>query len=82
MKTLRQLCAASVLALMLSLPAFAGEMSTTVAPPSPPANATTTTQTSTPITPDGDAAESGGASVIDSVTDATLNLLHSVLSLL
>ena len=36
MKTLRQLCAASVLTLMLTLSAFAGQISTGEAPPPPP----------------------------------------------
>ena len=76
MKAFRQFCAASVLTLTLGLPTFAGEMSTTVAQPSPPPNATTAGQTS--IT----AADSGEASTIGSVTETALSLLQSVLSLL
>jgi hypothetical protein len=82
MKTFRQLCAASILTLTLSLSAFGGEMSTTVAPPAPPSNATADGQMSTTITPDGSATESGETSVIISATEAALNALQSVLALL
>jgi hypothetical protein len=41
MKNLQQLCAALALTIMLALPAFAGEMSTTFAPPAPPTNPAT-----------------------------------------
>ena len=81
MKTFRQLCVASALALTFSLPAFAGDMSTTIAPPAPPSNATAAGQMSTTITPDGSATESGETSVIISATEAALNALQSVLSL-
>lgn len=39
MRTLRRLCTASVLSLAFTLSAFAGEISTTVAPPPPSAPA-------------------------------------------
>lgn len=78
MKNLRQLCAACVLALTFSLPAFAGVMSTTVAPPPPPAETTLAGDMSTTVATAGNEE----ASVIDSATEAALNVLQSVLSLL
>jgi hypothetical protein len=82
MKTFRQLCAASILTLTLSLSAFAGEMSTTVAPPAPPSNATAAGIMSTTIAPDSDTADSGETTVIISATEAALNALLSLLGLL
>ena len=82
MKALRQLCVASVLALTFSLSVFAGDMSTTVVQPPPPSNATAAGVMSTTVTASNDTSESEEASVIDTVSDAALSLLQSVLSLL
>lgn len=82
MKTLRQLCAASMLVLTLSLSALAGDMSTTIVQPPPLANATAAGQLSTTSTANSAVIENGEASIIDSMTETALNLLQSVLSLL
>jgi hypothetical protein len=82
MKTFRQLCAASILTLTLSLSAFAGEMSTTVAPPAPPSNATAVGVMSTTIAPNSNTTGSGETSAITSATEAALTVLQSVLALL
>lgn len=93
MKTLKTLCAALVLTLVLGLPALAGEISTTGAEPSPP-----------PATADGQISTTGAghvhtgvagqiqtgmagnittmsSEIYDPVTQMALPLLHSVLSL-
>lgn len=81
MKTFRQLCAASVLILTLTLPAFAGWISTTVAPPNPsPTPAAATADTETNVTGQ-EGTGSSEATVADSATEIALNLLQSVLSL-
>lgn len=82
MKTLRRLCVASVLTFTFSLSVFAGQMSTTVVQPPPPSNLTAAGDMSTTITASDDAPESEEVSVIDSVSEAALSLLQSVLSLL
>jgi hypothetical protein len=82
MKTLRQLCVASVFAFVLAIPAFAGQIETTVAPP-PPAptqQATANGQIETTLTGQ-DETGSGEASATDSATAAVLNLLQTVLAL-
>ena len=84
MKTLRQLCVASVFVFALTIPAFAGEISTGVAPPAPPAQtqpATTNGEISTGLTGQEETG-SGEASATDSATAAVLNLLQTVLALL
>lgn len=77
MKNLRQLCAAFVLALMFTLPAFAGQMDTTFAPPPPPL-ATTEGQMPTTVTGQITTVNS---EAVDPVTQMALNLLQSVMSL-
>jgi hypothetical protein len=75
MRTLRIFFAASVLTLTLCLPTFAGDISTTIA--SPPSNTDGdihTMRTGEITTGNADAAD-------DSLTDAALSLLRSVLSL-
>jgi hypothetical protein len=83
MKTLRQFCVAFVLTLTLALPAFAGTIHTTVAPPDPP-------PASTSSTAPGDIHTIGAGDISTtiseeattaSVTETALNLLQSVLSL-
>jgi hypothetical protein len=81
MKTFRQLCAASVLILTLTLPASAGWISTTVAPPDPsPTPAAAAGEMQTGITGQAETGSSE-ATAADSATQAALNLLQSVLSL-
>jgi hypothetical protein len=82
MKTLRQLCIAMAFTLALTLPAFAGEISTTVAPPQPAqtAPATADGEISTGVTGQIETL-SGEATATDSATEIALNLLQSVLSL-
>jgi hypothetical protein len=79
MKTLRQLCVASVFTLALSMPAFAGQIETPLAPPTAPA-ATAEGEISTGVTGQEETG-SGEASATDSATEIALNLLQSVLAL-
>jgi hypothetical protein len=83
MKSLRQLCAASVLILTLTFPASAGWISTGAAPPDPsptPTAATTEGWISTPIT--GQAGNgSGEGAVGGSAAEAALSLIQGLLSL-
>jgi len=84
MKTLRRLCAAFVLALALSLSAFAGDMPTpgVVSPPPPENQATTSGDMSTTFAGQMDTTLTGEMSTGVAVTDSTLlNLLQSVLSI-
>jgi hypothetical protein len=84
MKTLRQLCVASVFVFALAIPAFAGEIQIGVAPPPPSQPAQTATAESDIQTGVMGQEEtgSGEATAIDSATEIALNLLQSVLSLL
>jgi hypothetical protein len=78
MKTLRRLCATLVLILVLALSAFAGDMSTTVVS-SPPPTEQAMTQGDMSTTVAGDMTT--GVIAIDPVTEITLSLLQSLLSL-
>lgn len=78
MKTLRQLCVASVFIFSLTIPAFAGEIQTGVAPPQPAQTATAQGEIQTPLTGQEETV-SGEASATDSATEIALNLLQSVL---
>jgi hypothetical protein len=81
MKTLRQLFVASLFTLALTTFAFAGEISTPLAPPQP-AQATTSTaggDISTGLTGQEETG-SGEVSATDSATGIALNLLRSVLA--
>jgi len=86
MKTLRQLCVASVFVFSLAIPAFAGEIQTTVAPPQPAQTSTTSGQATvngqieTTVTGQGETG-SGEVSATDSATEIALNLLQTVLAL-
>jgi hypothetical protein len=81
MKTLRQLCVASVFTLALTMPTFAGEIETPKASTPPPASSAAmagdieTTFTGQAVT------GSSEATAADSATEIALNLLQSVLSL-
>jgi hypothetical protein len=81
MKNLRRLSVACAFTLALAMPAFAGEIQTTFAPPPPPAAATAgeiQTGVAGQIETTGSVSE---ATVIDSATQAALNLLQTVLAL-
>lgn len=86
MKTLRQLCVASVFVFALAIPAFAGEISTGVASPQPAQTSPTNGQAAangeiqTTVTGQIETG-SGEASATDSATAAVLNLLQTVLAL-
>lgn len=80
MKTLRQLSVASVFLFALTMPAFAGQIETGIAPP-PPRTATTKGQIETGVTAGQIETGRGEATATDSITQAALNLLQSVLSL-
>jgi hypothetical protein len=84
MKSLRQLCVVLVFTLALTLPAFAGEITTMVVPPPPSQPAQTATaggENSTTVTGQEET-DSSEATAVDSATEIALNLLQSVLSLL
>jgi type IV secretory pathway VirB6-like protein len=79
MKNYRNAVAASVLALVLSVSAFAGEIHTDVAPPTPPpANGEMHTGATDSVIQTGEAASTPEA---DAMTETALNLLQSLLSL-
>jgi hypothetical protein len=83
MKTLRQFCVAFVLALMLTLPAFAGDITTGIAPPDPPPASTSSTapgDISTGVAGEISTTISEEA-ITASMTETALNLLQSLLSL-
>jgi hypothetical protein len=79
MKTLRRLSVAFVFTLALTIPAFAGEIDTGIAPP-PIHSATTEGDIQTGVTGQMETGSSE-ATATDSATVAVLNLLQSVLSL-
>ncbi len=82
MKTLRQLCVATMFTLALTTFAFAGEISTPLAPPQPAPTAAATADGEISTTVAGQA-ETGSseATAADSATEIALNLLQSVLAL-
>jgi hypothetical protein len=87
MKTLRQLCVASVFVFALTIPAFAGQIETTVASPQPAQTSTTGGQATangqieTTVAGQIETTGSGEASATDSATEIALNLLQTVLAL-
>jgi len=82
MKTLRQFCVAFVLTLTLTLPAFAGEISTGVAPPPPPVSTSSTAPGEITTMAAGDISTMiSEEATTASMTETALNLLQSVLSL-
>jgi len=83
MKVLRQLCVALVFTFALTLPTFAGEITTMVVPPPPSQPAQTVTaegEISTTVTGQEETGSSE-ATATDSATEIALSLLQSVLSL-
>lgn len=82
MKNLQKFFAAAVLTLALATHAFAGQISTTVAPPTPePPPATTQGQISTGVASNIETGGSSEATTNASMTETALNLLQNVLSL-
>jgi hypothetical protein len=79
MKTLRQLCVASVLVLALAIPAFAGEIQIGVAPP-PTQTSMANGEIQTTVTGQAETGSSE-ATAADSATEIALNMLQSVLAL-
>ena len=81
MKNLRQLSVALVFLFALTMPAFAGQIETGIAPP-PAQPATAGGQIETGVTAAGQI-ETGSseATAADSATELALNLLQSVLAL-
>ena len=80
MKPLRQLCVALMFTLALTIPTFAGDIETTIAPPPPAQSATTQGEIHTTVTGQGETGSSEATSTV-SATEIALNLLHNVLSL-
>jgi hypothetical protein len=80
MKTLRQLLVASVFTFVLTMPAFAGQMDTTIAPPPSSQAAVTKGEIHTSVTGQEETGSSE-ATATGSATETALNLLQSVLSL-
>jgi hypothetical protein len=80
MKSLRRLCLALVLTFPFALPALAGEMQTTVAPPQLAQSATAQGELQTTVTGQEEMGSSE-ATATGSATETALNLLQSVLSL-
>ncbi len=80
MKSLRRLSVALVFTFALTLPAFAGEISTGIAPPQPVKTATADGDIQTGVTGQIETGSSE-ATATDSVAEIALNLLQSVLSL-
>jgi hypothetical protein len=81
MKTLRQLSVASVFLFALTMPTFAGQIETGIAPPPPPVQAATTEgQIETGVTTTGQI-ETGYGEATDSITQAALSVIQSALSL-
>jgi hypothetical protein len=80
MKTLRQLCVASVFTLALTMPTFAGEIETPKASTPPAPSAAMAGDIETTFTGQMDTGSSE-ATAADSATEIVLNLLQSMLSL-
>jgi hypothetical protein len=83
MKTMRRVCASSVLALTLTLPVFGGDIHFGVTnPPPPPSNPATSPETDTTgAYGDISTTKDEEATVIDPVVEAALRLARVVLAL-
>lgn len=82
MKNLRRFSVACAFTLALTIPAFAGQIETMVAPPPPVPTQQATANGEIQTTVAGqDETGSGEASATDSATAAVLNLLQTVLAL-
>jgi hypothetical protein len=83
MRTLRQVCMALVLTLILTLPAFAGDISTTVTPPTAPAQGEMSTPVNGTIhTGDPGDMHTGEATAEEVLAEAVVGLVQGVLALL
>jgi hypothetical protein len=80
MKNFGRLFCAVVFTLALTIPAFAGDMQTGVAPPSQPQTAMLNGDMQTTVTGQAET-DSSEATAADSATEIALNLLQSVLAL-
>ena len=80
MKHLRQFCAIAVLTFALASSTFAGDIQCGVVEPSPNSQASMTGEMATGITAT-DRTSSAETAFVDPVTDFTLDILRSVLSL-
>lgn len=80
MKNLRRLSVVCAFTFALTIPTFAGEIQTTLVPPTPPV-AATAGQIDTMAAGQIDTTVNSEATANDSVTNIALNLLQSVLSL-
>jgi hypothetical protein len=88
MRNLKKLCATCVLTLVLTLPAFAGDMlagATAPPPPPPPDSSSATGDMGTGITGDMETGVTGdmsaGVTATDPATEVALSLMQSLLSL-
>lgn len=82
MKNLRQLTVALAFTCALAVPAFAGQIETTVTQPTPPPQAATAGQIETTVA--GQIETTGSvseATALDSAAQAALNLIQTVLAL-
>jgi hypothetical protein len=85
MKTLRRLFVASAFMLALTIPALAGDIETTVTSPPPSQSAQTATmngEIDTTVAGQTETGSSETTSTGSATTEAALNLLQSVLSLI
>lgn len=74
MKTLRRICATFMMTMVLTLAAYAGEMTTGIATTPPDSQTATTGDMSTSVTGD----MTTGVTAVDPVTGVVLNLLESL----
>lgn len=84
MRNLQRVCGAIVLTCLLALPAFAGHIATPLAPPDPapaPSSATAATETGT-VGVAGNTETDADGTASDSLTEAVLNFMSSLLTLL
>ena len=80
MKPLRQLSVALMFTLALTIPTFAGDIETTIAPPQPAQSAAAQDEMQTTVAGQIET-PSSEATATDSTTEIALSLLQSVLSL-
>lgn len=80
MKTLRRICAATMLSLVITASANAGDIHTTIA--TPPDGTSSTTEGDIHTTRAGEITTMNADAAAGSVTEAALSLIQSVLSLL
>jgi hypothetical protein len=81
MKSLKKVCAAVLLTLILSLAALAGDMSCGITAPPPPQSQSATTGDMSAGIASTDGAAGDEAMAFNSVTETALNLIQSLLAL-